>query len=94
LGFLDTDPDVLAYDYECMKIPYVSNVRSKKVRNYIPDFLVTRSTGQTIVEIKPTRFLTKRAVAKKLAAGREYAAAHDMQYQVMTEVELKALGLI
>lgn len=92
--YLDANPDVITYDYECLKIPYISNKKSGKVRNYKPDFLITFLTGQIIVEIKPSRFVTKRAIVKKLEAGRIYAETHGMRYQIVTEHELKGLGLI
>lgn len=91
---LDNDPNVLSYSYETLKISYVSNVKTGKLRNYKPDFIVERQGLITIVEIKPTRFLTKRAIIKKLMAGREYAAAHGMAYEVLTEHELRGLGLL
>ena len=92
--YLESDPDVVTYDYECIKIPYVSNKKSGRTRNYIPDFMVTRPSGIEIIEIKPTRFLKKRAIVKKLAAGHEYATSHNMTFKLLTEVELKAMSLI
>lgn len=92
--FLENDPGVISYDYECLKIPYVSNKRSGRTRNYIPDFIVTRATGTEIIEIKPTRFLKKVAIAKKLAAGQEYALRNGMTFKILTEIELKGMSII
>lgn len=91
---LENDPEVISYDYECLKIPYISNKKSGRTRNYIPDFIVTRATGTEIIEIKPTRFLKKRAIVKKLQAGNEYATSHGMKFKLLTEVELKAMSII
>lgn len=91
---LDSDPDVVSFGYETVVIPYVSNMRFGRVRRYFPDFVVIRSSGTTIVEIKASSFLTRKMVIKKLEAGRSYAAAHGMTYEVLTEKELMALGIL
>jgi hypothetical protein len=91
---LDSDPGVLSFGYETIVVPYVSNARSGKIRRYFPDFVVVRLTGTTIVEIKASRFLSRRMVVKKLEAGRSYAAAHGMTYEVLTEKELVAMGVL
>jgi hypothetical protein len=92
--YLENDPDVLSYDYESLKIPYVSNKKSGRTRNYIPDFIVTRPSGVEIIEIKPTRFLKKRVIVKKLEAGKSYATSNNMTFKLLTEIELKAMSLI
>ncbi len=91
---LDADPDVLMYLYEGVKIPYISNIRTKKVRHYFPDFLVERSTGKTLVEIKPKKRVTQANVTKKLDAARAWCSDHGVSLAVITEVELKLLGLL
>ena len=63
---LDEDQNVLNYDYEPYKIPYLSNVSSKKFRNYIPDFVVNYIDGsQKIIEVKRTSALNNSIVLKK-----------------------------
>lgn len=97
LGFLwhlDMSPDVLTFEYESMKIPYVSNSRTGKTRNYIPDFVVTYVDGNKfVIEIKPSRKLTQVTVLKKLAAAEQWTRAHGMTLAVLTEHELKAMGV-
>lgn len=92
--YLDADPAVTSYAYESLKIPYVSNVRSGRLRHYFPDFVVTRSGTSTIVEIKSSRFMNRAATLKKAAAGRAFALAHEMTYELLTEKELKGLGVL
>lgn len=91
---LDSDPTVISYDYECLKIPYVSNLRTKKIRHYMPDFVVVKDGETTIIEIKPTRFLKKLQIVKKLNAGQQYAQQNGLKFQVITEVDLKSMALI
>jgi hypothetical protein len=93
--YLDTNDHVLSYKYESLKIPYVSNVRAGKVRNYIPDLLVLYTDGhEVMIEIKPKKKLVQAAVKKKLEAAKEYCAAHGLTLEIITELELKVLGLL
>lgn len=95
LQHLDADPSVVTFLYEGVKVPYVSNVRTGKVRHYFPDFLVTRTDGsQQLVEIKPKRRVSQVKVQKKLKAGQAWAEAHGFTFVVLTEVELGVLGLL
>jgi hypothetical protein len=91
---LDTNVDVISYGYESIKIPYVSNTRTKKIRTYYPDFVVERSTGKTVVEIKPKKRLTQARVIKKLKAAETWCRDHGMTLEIITETELKLLGLL
>lgn len=95
MEYLDASPDVLSWSYESIKIPYVSNVRTKKVRNYLPDFCVEYVDGhKEIVEIKPSRRVHQVKVQKKLLAAGDHCRAHGLALVIITEVELKGLGLL
>lgn len=92
---LDADPDVLDWTSEPFTIPYVSNKKTGRIRKYIPDVIVKRrSSGITLEEIKPANKLKKRLVARKIRAGEEWAADNKISFSIITEVELKALGLL
>lgn len=92
---LDNDPEVTDWSYEALIIPYLSNTKTGKMRRYFPDFTVQYRDGhEEIVEIKPKRKLTQRTVTKKVLAGHDWARAHGVTYRVMTEHELKGLGLL
>lgn len=92
---LDADPDVLSFGYETMTIPYVSNYKTGRLRKYIPDFVIEhKSDGKIIVEIKPSNKLEKPSVAKKLVAGRRWCMEHGWPYRVLTEIDLKGLGVL
>jgi hypothetical protein len=95
LEYLDNDPDVITFTYEPFEIPYVSNKKTGRIRKYNPDILVERkSNGMSLEEIKPTNKLDRPTVKKKHAAGERYCEEHEMVFRVITEWELKGLGLI
>lgn len=87
MKYLDENPDVPFYEYESFKIPYIYR---KKRRNYIPDFLI----GNLIVEIKPAYKLTQKKNIAKFEALKEYCKANKLEYKILTEKELKELGII
>jgi hypothetical protein len=95
MKWLDDSPDVLSYVYEGVKIPYMSNKRTKKIRHYYPDFLVEMADSQKIlVEIKPARKVTQAAIQKKIEAARAWCVDQKATLQILTEIELKVMGLI
>lgn len=93
--YLDSLASVREYHYEPFKLPYVSNVKSGKLRNYTPDILVTFQSGdKELIEIKPEKRLKQAIVKKKLAAAAEWCQRHQVTLKVITERELKLLKLI
>jgi hypothetical protein len=95
MQWLDANPDIVGYRYEDVVISYVSNVKSKRIRHYWPDFLVQQRDGQQLlVEIKPKRKLDQDRVQKKLKAAALWCQAHQVTLVVLTEKELKLLGLL
>jgi len=92
---LDADPDVASWSYEKLVIEYISNKKTKKIRKYYPDFQVEYKDGKKfIIEVKPSRKLLQDSVMKKVRAAKEWCTAHDMTYKILTEIELKDIGLI
>lgn len=94
MKWLDEDVDVISYEYEPFFIEYISNIRTGKKRKYYPDVLVKRTSSTELVEIKPKNKLTKPIVLKKINAASQWAPANGMKLVVITEVELKQLGVI
>jgi len=93
--YLDSNPSVVSWTYEQTVIEYVSNIRTKKVRRYYPDFYVKYLDGkEEIVEVKPKRKLEQAIVKKKAEAARNWCLSKGMSYLILTETELKHLGLI
>jgi hypothetical protein len=90
--YLDFAEDVLSYTYESIKIPYVSNLKSSRVRYYIPDFIVTYKTGKSvIVEVKRKSAVDQHLVSKKAQFATYYAKNNNMEYEFWTEDEIKKL---
>lgn len=93
--YLDGNVDVVKYSYEGVVIGYISNVATARIRKYFPDFLVEYASGEKrLVEIKPSNKLTNKRVQKKLEAARQWCSEHGATLEVITEHELKALGLL
>jgi hypothetical protein len=92
---LDTSPDVESWTYEQTVIEYVSNIRSKKVRKYYPDFYVKYTDGHVeVIEVKPKRKLDQLTVRKKADAARTWCSERGLTYRIITEIELKDMGLL
>jgi hypothetical protein len=74
---------------------YIANIRSGKLRKYFPDFLVEYVNGDRIlVEIKPKKRLEQAKVQKKLVAAQQWCQEHAATLKVITEIELRELGLM
>ena len=95
MAYLDVQSDIETWTYEQTVIEYISNIRNKKVRKYYPDFYVKYLDGrQEILEVKPKRKLDQLNVVKKVKAAEEWCAARGMSFKILTEVELKDMGLL
>ena len=93
--FLDAHPEVETWSYEKTVIEYVSNVRTKKIRKYYPDFFVKYKDGRVeLIEVKPKRKLEQAVVKKKAEAARLWCEVNGLTYKILTELELKELGLL
>lgn len=87
MEFLDKKSDVFQYNYEAMKIPYYYK---KNKRWYIPDFIID---NKIMAEIKPVYQMRKKQNLAKFAAAREYCKQNNMEFKVLTEIELRQLGV-
>ncbi len=95
MQYLDAEPKVKSWEYETITIQYVSNKKTGKLRKYIPDFVVDYVDGhREVLEVKPSRRVQQAKVQKKLKAGEQYCGAHGLTFKVITEHELKGLGLM
>jgi len=89
--YFDENPLVVSYEYESIKIPYISNKKSGKIRSYIPDFLVTFLGGRKVlVEVKRISALNQLKVRQKAQAARIWAAQNKMVYEFYTDDIIKA----
>lgn len=86
--YLDLDPNVLAYGYECVIIPYTSGPTTKKIRKYFPDFVVWYADGKIrMVEVKRQNQLTNPRVQRKAEAARLWCDQQNpkMIYEFWTD---------
>lgn len=95
MKYLDSDDSVVAWSYETIVIEYVSNVKTGRKRKYYPDFYVELKSGEKqLIEVKPTRKLAQKTVQKKLSAANDWCKENQTTLKVITEHELRALGLL
>ena len=92
--WLDANPDVITYSYEKVIIEYVSNLKSGRRRKYFPDFLVEYVDRKEMIEIKPSKRVQQVKVQKKIQAAKGWCDAQGIVFTVITEHELKPLGLL
>jgi hypothetical protein len=93
--YLDENADVVTYSYEKLVIRYVSNQKTNRMRRYIPDFDVTFSDGKRlVVEIKPSNKLNRPTVMRKIRAGEMWCRDNDVEFAVLTEIDLKSMGVL
>ena len=92
---LDSDVNVTNWSYEKLIIEYISNIKTGKIRKYYPDFYVEYKDGScVVVEIKPKRKLDQAIIKKKIAAAEQWCVTHGATYKILTETELKDMGLL
>ena len=95
MKYLDQDESVSSWSYEPFFIDYISNKRTGKSRKYYPDFRIEYTDGRAeIIEIKPKKRLDQVIVKKKLAAASEWCSINGVTLRVITENELKELGIL
>lgn len=93
--WLDASPQVKSFRYEPYVIEYISNQRTLRHRKYWPDFEVTYVDGRVeLIEIKPKRKLTQITNIKKFAAAHAFCQTRNLSFKVVTEIDLKTLGLL
>lgn len=91
--WLEKQDDVVYFQIEPLSIPYVSNKRTGKIRQYHPDFLVRYADGhEDLIEIKPSRKVENRIVRRKSEAAARFCQTNGMCYRIITEIDLKASG--
>lgn len=84
---LEHDPTVLEY-YD-HPFPIIASFPDGTQHQYIPDFLVVRTTGKTIIECKPDAFVDDEATRQQRTIGEAWAAATHHQFLLVTDKDLK-----
>jgi hypothetical protein len=91
IKFLDKLSSIKSFRYESLIIPYEWNGTHK---NYVPDFVVEyKNNNVEIVEIKPLHKIDS-CVKSKIRAAKKYCKKIGAKFVVLTEIELKKLGVL
>jgi hypothetical protein len=86
--YLDNDPLVVGYTYEAVEIHYTSGPTTKRIRKYLPDFMVWYTDGKVkMVEVKRQNLLTNVRVQRKAEAAKIWCASQSPQvtYEFWTD---------
>ena len=95
MQYLDSNSNVRSWSYEKLIIEYISNKSSGKIRKYYPDFLVEmQDSTKLVVEIKQKRKLDSLIVKKKIQAAEQWCSLNKATFLILTELELKDMGLL
>jgi hypothetical protein len=87
---LDRWPAVKSYKHEPFWFEFLDEGR---VRRYMPDFQIAWNyqSKDTIVEMKPLRFVEDSLVVIKAAAAVSYCESRNLEYEIWTEEHLEGL---
>ena len=95
MKWLDMNPDVVEWSYEEIIIQYISNKKTRRVRKYIPDFSVSWKDGtKHLIEIKPSNKVNGITNQKKFKFAENWCLSNDHKFVILTEHELKGLGVM
>ena len=83
LELLESDPEVIAFQYERLAVPYLYN---GKKRNTLPDYVVKLRSGQTqVIEVKPRGYMNHEKEIQKREAVKAYCITYHWEYVVWDE---------
>ena len=83
---LETDPQILSFDTEPFRVPYIYEGRE---HNYVPDFIINRTDGTSfIAEVKPSSLVFEPKNAAKIAACQAICNEKRIPYSIITEHDL------
>ena len=91
--YVDHQEDILFWSTEAQAIPYISP-KDSQVHRYFPDVFIQKKNQNYIIEIKPKSQVLNPINQAKFAAAEEYCSRINAIFLVITEVELKAKGII
>jgi hypothetical protein len=75
---LDSDPDVLSWEYESFRVPYGTHYT-------IPDFLVHRRGGSVVVEAKARGLVPSFLQEDRYFAALAWADGQGIPFLILTE---------
>ena len=88
--YLDIDPNVVAYWYEAIEIPYKTKPTNHKTRKYIPDFIIEYKDGTVkMIEVKRDSQVHQKKVQLKAQAARHYCKQKGLVYEFWANEQVK-----
>lgn len=93
MRWLDSNDDIVEWNYECVRIPYYYNGNK---RWYVPDFIVIFRDGhREMWEVKPKFHRNAQRVVLKIDAAKNWCRQNDVSaYQLLTGDVLREMGII
>ena len=93
MKLLDHSDKVKYWGCEVVNIKYYDSLQGK-VRRYFPDFFVELEDGRRFIqEVKPKSQCQMQNNLDKWAAAQKYCSSLNITFQIITEVELKTMGM-
>ena len=91
--YFDQDQNVVSYSYESIVIPYISNLKTGRVRRYYPDFLVVYKDGtRKLIEVKRGDKIANALVIKKSNAARVWCEQNGVIFEIWANHTIKKLN--
>jgi len=88
LFIAEFDPDI--WHYQEQPFCLTGCLSDGSVHRYTPDFLLSRSVGQELVECKPAEACDHPHTQQQCALGEAWAQAHGSTFRLVTDVDLRA----
>lgn len=88
--WFDNDNNIISYTYENIKIEYISNLKTGKIRNYYPDFFVIFNDGtEKLIEVKRKSQVNNQINIKKFHAAKLWCKKKNVQFELITDDQIK-----
>jgi hypothetical protein len=90
--YLDRCANVVSYSYESIIIPYISNVKTGKIRKYYPDFYVEYNDGtRKLIEVKRADRINSPKVVKKSEAAKKWCERNGVVFEIWSNIKISQI---
>lgn len=87
--YLEKNPNVVSFAKDKIRIPYLLRGIT---RVYIADFLVSYSSGEVLVEIKPLSFLRREETIAKFEAAKLWCNNRNIPFMIISEPQISEIN--
>ena len=90
MRWLDSNAVVQTYQYESIRIPYLTQESERQVqRHYVPDFLIEFTSGKKeLWELKPEKLSQNEKTKAKVCAANEFCVNNNMSFKLLHKQDL------